>query len=175
VDALKLIDLDREGLSEYKSFIESVQPIKPLTPAKINDEREDQEEEALIRSYFTHQTAEYYNSHQILQQQQQQQQSTSAAQADDSSHLDEKILNEQHLDELIYQIFRSIDTQNTGKIGFEEARHTLVQLNSRLIKKFEENELNAIMSCLCKEGTSEQTVNFGSFRKAFMLLSADYL
>lgn len=164
IDALKLVDLDKEGLSEYRSFINSMQTTS-LSPNKSKEEREEQEEEALFRSYFSNQEIEN-------------RQSKVESNLFSSQHIefqnDEKNLHEEHLDELIYQIFRSIDSQNSGRINIEDARQTLLQLNNRLIKKFKDSELNSVISCLYKEGSSEQTVTFGIFRKAFMLFSAEF-
>ena len=70
------------------------------------------------------------------------------------------------LNDLITQIFRTIDTNNNGRINVEDAEKTLLRLNSRLGRRYGEDDVRAFFSAL--DVNNDGSLDLEEFRKAFM-------
>jgi hypothetical protein len=66
-------------------------------------------------------------------------------------------------------IFKSIDRQNHGRISVEDAEKILLRLNSRLNRKYGEDDVQAFFSAL--DVNNDQTIDLDEFRNAFRNLN----
>jgi hypothetical protein len=66
-------------------------------------------------------------------------------------------------------IFKSIDRQNHGRISVEDAEKILLRLNSRLNRKYGEDDVQAFFSAL--DVNQDQTIDLDEFRGAFRSLN----
>jgi len=110
VEALKLVDLEREGLGEYRAYLQRL-----------------------------------FGA------------SSSSATVSSSS-----------VESIIEEIFRSIDTDNTGSIDIDEASRVVLRLNSRLGRSYGEDEVKAFFAAL--DTTQTKTLSLDEFKKAFFSL-----
>jgi len=171
VDALNLIDLDKEGLSMYKNLLKKS---GDLLSARPN-----------VPPSFTQENAEispvnYFNRQQPLK---------SAASSFVGSHFNSELnvpnvdpestiissssnVVESNLAETlessIEQIFRLVDYNNTGRINAEDAEKTLLRLNSRLKRSYSENEVLEFFSTL---HVVDGTIDLNEFKRAFLNLA----
>ena len=73
------------------------------------------------------------------------------------------------LNDLITQIFATIDRNNNGRINVEDAEKTLLRLNSRLGRRYGEDDVRAFFSAL--DVNNDGSLDLEEFRKAFLNLS----
>ena len=72
------------------------------------------------------------------------------------------------VESIIEEIFRSIDTDNTGSIDIDEASRVVLRLNSRLGRSYGEDEVKAFFAAL--DTTQTKTLSLDEFKKAFFSL-----
>ena len=111
VSALNLIDLDREGLSEYRSFLQRISTVSSASG-----------------SFST------------------------------SGSVSSSVI--------IEEVFKSIDLNSNGKIGFDEAEKILLKLNSRLGRSYGENEVRIFFRTL--DTNNDGSIDLEEFKKAFI-------
>ena len=70
------------------------------------------------------------------------------------------------LNELIEQIFNTIDKDDSGRIDLEEAEKTLLRLNSRLGRGYGEDDVKSFFRAL--DSNSDGKLTLSEFRKAFL-------
>jgi hypothetical protein len=66
---------------------------------------------------------------------------------------------------IIELIFRSIDRLNLGRISVEDAEKILLRLNSRLGRRYGEDDVSALFDSL--DENHDNTISFEEFKKAF--------
>ena len=66
---------------------------------------------------------------------------------------------------LVELIFKSIDRLNLGRISVEDAEKTLLRLNSRLGRRYGEDDVSALFDSL--DENHDNTIDLDEFRKAF--------
>ncbi|RNA39701.1 serine threonine- phosphatase with EF-hands 2-like [Brachionus plicatilis] len=124
VEALRLINLEAEGLGEYRDYFSRLGL----------SSRIEVQEKALSQSLKSSQEMK----------------------------LRENLLA------IIEQIFRSIDTKNSGRITFEDAGKVVLRLNSRLGRNYGEDDVKALFADL--DTNNDGSINFDEFKKAFVNL-----
>ncbi|RNA22290.1 hypothetical protein BpHYR1_026731 [Brachionus plicatilis] len=114
VSALNLIDLDREGLGDYKSYLS-------------------------LNSDYDNRSGTNYSY---------------AIQLDDN------------VNDLIEQIFLSVDRDQNGRISAEEAEKLVLKLNSKLGRRYGEDDVRAFFATL--DRNHDGTLDLEEFRRAFL-------
>lgn len=130
IQALNLIDLEKEGLSEYRNFLEN--NLRKLSNSNF---------------YSTSDVGDYSVAHGIT---------NTYSQAD-------------NIETLIEYIFRSIDRNNNGRISVEDAEKILLRLNSRLDRKYGEDDVRAFFTAL--DINNDGTLDLKEFKRAFLNLN----
>lgn len=132
VHALNLVDLEKEGLLEYKKILTASFESSQGTTYESNTE-----------NYLSHES------------------STSSA---------TKLKPEPHvIDKLVEQIFEIVDSKKLGKISVEDAQQTLLRINSRMSKQFDNTDVRELFSSLSIN--DDNTIDLGEFKKAFLKIS----
>ena len=131
VQALRLIDLDREGLSEYKNIVQRL---------GITDGSSSVGAIAAAPSVNVVDNSSYA--------------ATSSTLKDTSS-----------LSGLITEIFNSIDRDNNGRISVEEAEKVLLRLNSRLGRRYGEDDTRRLFDSL--DINRDGFIDLVEFKRAF--------
>ena len=197
VAAFKLVDLDREGLSEYSSYLQRF-GISYVGAQNINQ----------AASQFN--TSQVNFASQQQQQQQQQQQIFSESTAVNTSIINAsttnsvgydqsgannfaylgsgsyensygygappKNANQQDLtattsgceanpQEVLAEIFISVDRERNGRISYEEAERLLLRLNSKLNRSYGEHDVRGFFQQL--DVSRDGTIDANEFRAAF--------
>lgn len=174
LDALNLIDLEKEGLGMYKNFLKNNQIPQ--------NERPDKPPNSLDQENVEFNTENYLN--------QQQQQSKSMASSFVGSNYNSElstVLNSDHkatpssvsplliesslaeaLESSIEQIFRLVDFNNTGRINAGDAEKTLLRLNSRLKRSHNEEEVIKFFETL---QMVDGSIDLNEFKRAFLNLA----
>ena len=111
VSAFKLVDLEREGLGDYRSYLQRLGVIEGAVNSSVNSS----------------------------------------------------------LNAIIDEIFRSVDTNNSGSIAIAEAERLLLRLNSRLGRSYGEDDVKKFFSTLDVNG--DGTLSLVEFRQAFLRLA----
>ena len=137
IQALNLIDLEKEGLSEYKSYLEK------------NFRK-------LSNSNF------YSTSAGALS-------STDLVDYNVSYGVNNAFSQADNIETLIEYIFRSIDRNNNGRISVEDAEKILLRLNSRLDRKYGEDDVRAFFTAL--DINNDGTLDLKEFKRAFLNLN----
>lgn len=156
IHALDYIDLEKEGLGEYKSY---------LKQNNINDNN--------TKSNWNSSSS----SHESIDVQLSQEENTSnktsdffASSSDSSKTLNEKLSAKQPdakiVDRLIEQIFHIVDKRGDGRITKDEAQRTLSRINTRMSKQYDEKAVNDYFSSLCTD-----YLDYENFRAAFIKIS----
>jgi hypothetical protein len=146
-------DLDAEGLGEYREYL-----LKLF------------QNHSASSSSSASAASSLRASHTPVQQQQQQQQGSRATTliSEATSHHSSTTISTSHSNtshNLIELIFRSIDRQNTGRISVGDAEKILLRLNSRLGRRYGEDDVVALFDSL--DENHDQTIDLEEFRKAF--------
>lgn len=121
LSALKLIDLEREGLGYYKSYL-------------LNNIEQ--------KNNYTN-----YSKYD--------------AQLDDN------------VNGLIEKIFRSVDRDQNGRIGFDEAETLISKLNSKLGRNYTKADEKVFSKCLVNN--HDRTLDLEEFRRVFLNVANNYL
>ena len=131
--ALKLIDLEQEGLGDYKQY--------------------------LIRLGVLENAA-----YQVI--------STSGSFGSGSPTVSASVsaAADNALEEIVENIFRTIDRNNNGIINVEDAEKTLLRLNSRLGRRYGEDDVRAFFNAL--DVNNDGTLDLNEFKRAFLNIAA---
>lgn len=139
IDALKLVDLDREGLSEYKSVLNSSRTNLPHSNQNLQQ----------ISSPPTS----------TFQQSQSQQKSSNLQSQPPPLPTTSKAIDE---------IFRLLYNKETGRIKVNRAARVVLKVNSRLGRKYGEDDVKHFIRALDING--DGTLSLNEFREAFATL-----
>jgi hypothetical protein len=188
LQALRLVDLEREGLAEYRaqlqrlginymgqaavaaelnattaaaassSYISNVNVISPASTASTSIHQ--QYTNSNYNNATTSVAAAYYNQHhnQLQQQQQQQYQSYYVGGGVGVGH-------GQHGHGIVSELFSQIDRDLNGRISVDEAEKLLLKLNSRLGRRFGEDDIKRFFYAL--DTNRDGTIDLQEFRCAF--------
>ena len=126
VHALKLVNLDAEGLSGYRSYLARL----GLFEARKNSQQDN----------------DFFRS------------------------ADEKEAANDALSELVESLFRTIDRSNKGVINIEDAEKTLLRLNSRLGRRYGEDDVRTFFNAL--DLNRDGTLSLKEFNRAFLNLAS---
>jgi Ca2+-binding EF-hand superfamily protein len=74
------------------------------------------------------------------------------------------------LGEIVESIFRTIDRNNNGIINVEDAEKTLLRLNSRLGRRYGEDDVRAFFSAL--DVNNDGTLDLNEFKRAFINIAS---
>ena len=74
------------------------------------------------------------------------------------------------LGEIVESIFRTIDRNNNGIINVEDAEKTLLRLNSRLGRRYGEDDVRAFFSAL--DVNNDGTLDLNEFKRAFLNIAS---
>jgi hypothetical protein len=148
VQALALVDLDREGLSAYRDYLLRLGVLENAAAQLIVNSGgafaasgPSMSALALASSLSTSRSASALNG--------------SLAPQDAIA-----------LGELIAQIFQTIDRNQNGRINVEDAEKTLLRLNSRLGRRYGEDDVRAFFSVL--DVNNDGSLDLDEFKRAFM-------
>ena len=172
LDALSLIDLEKEGLGMYKDFLKnsgilSARPGMPpnypnqetteFNPVEYFNQRQQLKSAAssFVGSNYNSELSTVINVDPKLE--------TNTV----SPNLVESNLAEA-LESSIEQIFRLVDFNNTGRINAEDAEKTLLRLNSRLKRSYSEEEISKFFSTL---HIVDGSIDMNEFKRAFLNLA----
>jgi Ca2+-binding EF-hand superfamily protein len=139
VHALNLIDLEREGLVEYRYLVKQLESQSSAAYSITNDEYASQE--GNINSSNSSNSIENVN--------------------DNQSNTNSNNSNKQQLSE----IFKSIRIDSNNTISLEDTEMLFLKLNNHLGRYFEENDLRAFLNALNLNENGR--VNFSEFRSLF--------
>ena len=163
IEALRLIDLDKEGLSIYQSYLENSEILRKMPGIPPNFPGvENTEDNYLSVNYFNTQPQSNVNSQ-------------SMADSHVCSNLESEINPfyfdsnlAETLESSIEQIFHLVDFNNTGRINIQDAEKTLLRLNSRLQKSYGEEEIANFFSSI---ESIDQSIDLNEFKRAFLNLA----
>ena len=145
LEALKLIDLEREGLGEYRSQLNRL-----MTSSSSSGQ-------SLLSGALSHSRAMSSASAYDV---------TGAVGGSYASSSTSIASNSQRsLSSLLNEIFASVDTDGSGRISIGEAERLLLKLNSRLGRSYGENEVQEFFRALDKNG--DGVLSIKEFRSAF--------
>ena len=140
--ALNLIDLDKEGLSGYRHYLHRLGLLENAAVQVIANS-------SLFAASASHLA------------------SASASATALSGRLSASASNDAlALDELITQIFQTIDRNQNGRINVEDAEKTLLRLNSRLGRRYGEDDVRAFFSVL--DVNNDGSLDLEEFKRAFL-------
>lgn len=154
LQALKLVDLDKEGLGQYREQLVRMGISKPISFSSNNNNN----------SYASHSTSAAA--------------STSAASttlgpssfvpitSTPQAPLGSNITD---ISNLLGEIFAKVDRDGNGSLTFEEAEKLLVKLNSRLGRRHGHDDVRAFFETLSVN--NDGTISLNEFRRAFDRLS----
>ena len=148
--ALKLVNLDAEGLGGYRQYLTRLGVLEEAAYQFIQASGPN---ESRRSSYARHQTA----SNELESQLDTNAASVSAAASN-------------ALGEIIENIFRTIDRNNNGIINVEDAEKTLLRLNSRLGRRYGEDDVRAFFNAL--DVNNDGTLDLNEFKRAFLNIAS---
>ena len=168
IEALNYVDLDKEGLSEYKNYLD-----KSLgyPQDKLYDKTRPIESlhyETYIEKYINN-YGESKNvqiqSGSVNEKQLKSGQLSSMISPSDQSVTS---VDSESIETLIEYLFKSVDTTSNGKVSVTEAKKLLLKLNSRLDKQFNEEHVKSFFNDISigKDGL----IVLQDFKRAFLNL-----
>jgi Ca2+-binding EF-hand superfamily protein len=143
VEALSLIDLDKEGLGHYKSYLSNFSSINAHSSTSTS---------------FAKQNNNYIMFGEVG--------SSSSNSASTISPFSSNI----QLNILIESLFKQVDMNETGHISISEAENLLIRLNDRIGKKYGEHDVIAFFKN--SDQKNKGFLNLEEFRRAFLQLSS---
>lgn len=182
IEALKLVDLDKEGLGEYRHILNNRKNnntvYKRNEQARMTRSPNSPPSSTEAPSAISLNTSSGRNNNNTsnVNSTQYQIMKTSPIEHNPLTSLASELssavtsLTNEALDELIYEIFSAIDTTSKGQIELIDAQKTLIRLNSCLDKKMDQHELEILFKKYFNDNKDEM-VNFPSFRTAFLNIS----
>jgi len=153
--ALKLINLEREGLGEYKHYLSPELIKTSFSSAEQQQQQRHSESPHSNSNTFSHSAVSGTTSAS----------STTSASALASMN-DTLAATNNALNELITQIFHTIDRNESGRIDIEEAEKTLLRLNSRLGRGYGEDDVKAFFGAL--DANNDGKLSLSEFKRAFL-------
>lgn len=165
LNALNLIDLEKEGLGMYSSYLRKSGALRTLpgVPPNFSHNLVD----------FTQNSLSQFHQHPQSNLRSFSAATSFAASSFVGSTMDSEIPPVQPdsslavtLDSSIEQIFRLVDRDNCGRINCEDAEKTLLRLNSRLKRQYGEDDVKAFFSAL--DANLDNTIDLNEFKKAFI-------
>ena len=165
VEALRLVDLEKEGLGEYRPYLNKLinsNANNSISFGSSNTNRCGHPcSHLFIKNNLDLPDTYYMNNSSSL-----------ATSNDDISRISfENGLYE--LRNLVEQIFRSIDKYNTGHIGKQQAQNIILKLNSKLNRKYREEDIIAFFNQL--DLNRDNQIDLNEFNTAFLNLAASTL
>lgn len=187
VDALRLINLDREGLSEYKSYLANLltnsknysnsnQQQYLRSPHKNNNYQQNFFATSPVGastlgstivsslSPFVATTVGDANSNYMSKSITRE--TTSVTGCETPKNLAQQSTSP--LNEFIQNLFRTIDLDQNGRISVSEAEKILLRINSRLDRKYGEDDVEALFQTL--DVDRDGTIDFQEFKAGFLSL-----
>jgi hypothetical protein len=143
VEALKLVDLEREGLSEYREIL-ARRGISYIGDGNVGE-----------------QAARFQSSSEVITETKQ-----SISRSNSTKIESRRQSTSSNVTEVVNRIFQGIDLNHDGTISVDEAGHMLLVLNSRLDRKYGEDDLFNFVNSLDKN--KDGKVDFSEFKYAFM-------
>lgn len=179
VAALKLVDLDREGLSEYRSYLQRLgiqyvgatninSAAAQLTTSQVNISAQSYSTGGAVAggsysSAHNHNNAAAYSSASGYE--------ASVGNYGSGSYENSFGYASQHAGgqlgarDVIAEIFSQVDRDRSGRISVSEAESLLLRLNSRLNRHYGENEVRAFFQAL--DVNRDNSIDLREFRAAF--------
>ncbi|CAF0870800.1 unnamed protein product [Brachionus calyciflorus] len=137
VDALKLVDLEKEGLNEYKNYLNknasAIEQFQTYTATLISNSKETPAQNTVQISINKPSVVE-----KLIQ-------SGSTVPVSPSGKSVETSESES-IETLIEYLFKSVDTGSNGRISLKEAENLLLKLNSRLDRQFNQKQVKLFFS-----------------------------
>jgi hypothetical protein len=149
--ALKLINLDTEGLGGYRSYLARLGVLENVAYQIIQASGSFESRRNSIEGLES--ASALAVTSQIA--------SPSAAVSAAASNA---------LGEIVENIFRTIDRNNNGIINVEDAEKTLLRLNSRLGRRYGEDDVRAFFSAL--DVNNDGTLDLNEFKRAFLTIAS---
>lgn len=168
IEALKYVDLDKEGLSEYKNYVDkSVGYSQDKTYDRtrpIETFQYDSYTEKLITNYGDSKNVQIQLGSVTDKQIKSGQLSSMVSPSGQSV----TSVDSESIETLIEYLFRSVDTTSNGKVSVNEAEKLLLKLNSRLDKQFNEEHVKSFFNeiSIGKDGL----IILQEFKRAFLNL-----
>ena len=150
--ALKLINLDAEGLGGYRSYLARLGVLEDAAYQIIQNSGSFEMRRNSIEgleSASALATTQYISA------------SPSVAVSAAASNA---------LGEIVESIFRTIERNNNGIINVEDAEKTLLRLNSRLGRRYGEDDVRAFFSAL--DNNNGGTLDLNEFKRAFLNIAS---
>lgn len=170
VHALKLVDIDKEGLSEYKDYLKNYfndQDQGRGSSSSSSSNRSNSRTRIEVK-HVNPPTSRSPTSHNLAQSSRNDSvNNNQRTKSTSSTHLN-TTSGTTPTDSLIETIFKLIDRENTGRIRQEDAEKILLRLNSRLCRRYGEDDVDALFDVLDED--RDRTIDFAEFRKAFLSL-----
>jgi Ca2+-binding EF-hand superfamily protein len=167
IQALRLIDLDREGLSEYRSL---VQRLAVGAPVAQQQHQQQQLDSSIVTSLNANSNATSAIPSAL----------TSAVAAATSvlppatpvySEIGSVSTtpNQQHLSnqnsQLVYEVFNALDRDHNGQLTVDEAERLLLRLNSRLGRRYGEDDVKRFFEAI--DLNKDGKIEVSEFRRVF--------
>ena len=155
IHALNYIDLEKEGLSEYKTYLRENNIIDSKSQDNwyFSSSHESLDTHVLSSNKTSNNTSDFFASSS---------ESTKTA----INKFEKEKVGQKIVDRLIEQIFQIVDKDNEGRIATEEAKKTLTRINTRMSKQFDERKVSDYFGNL-----KSNHLDFEGFRKAFLKIS----
>lgn len=150
VKAMGFIDLEREGLTEYRSVLNKM----GITYVGASQATMAASQYKSTTTYSATNSASFGAAY-----------ATSGSSAIISGEQTMRVPSRNSSREIIDEIFASIDLNNSGKISVDEAARVLLKLNSRLGRSYGEDESQAFFQVLDVNHDGE--LSLSEFRAAF--------
>ena len=147
--ALKLVNLEQEGLGAYREYLGRLGVLENAAVSAIT-------------SFHASGSASAVASGSLSAA------ASGSLSASASASASASISN--HLGTIVEDIFRTMDRNNSGRIYVEDAEKTLLRLNSRLGRRYGEDDVRAFFHAL--DINNDGSLDLDEFRKAFLNIAA---
>lgn len=152
--ALQLVDLEKEGLSCYKQYLVRLGVLDNASAQAQNSS-----------SFYNNSSPVGLSNHHQNEPLLATTISTTATTTPACLHDDA-----QDLEDLITQIFTTIDRNQNGRITVEDAEKTLLRLNSRLGRRYGEDDVRSFFRVL--DVNNDGSLDLNEFKRAFLNVAA---
>ena len=146
VEALNLVDLDKEGLGHYKSYLSNFSNKKTHSSTSTS---------------FSRRNSNYIMLGEV---------GSTTSQSSHSASTKSPFSSNIQLNVLIESLFKQVDINETGHISISEAENLLIRLNDRIGKKYGDYDVKAFFKNFDKN--NKGFLNLEEFRRAFLQLSS---
>ncbi len=142
--ALKLIDLDKEGLGYYKKYLDMPTPQDyHKSPTVVMNKNV---------SSINIEKSKSLSNHVVFE-------NTSPSLSQQSEHIKVEFVN------LLREVFNEIDKVKRGSIELSDAMEAILQINARLKRSYNENDMKEFFGRM--DFTNRGSLTFDDFKKAF--------